>query len=371
MASPPSEATEGPALVLASLWGLASAEVLVGAHLGRRLVAWGIGALALVACSARDPSEPGSSAVELADGKPEGERCGRCHAQITAEWAESQHHTSNDATFRASLGREATPEFCRGCHAPFDAPSVTEAASVGLSCSSCHGDVRLGPIGHPHPPRPDASALNATCGQCHEFAFPGLRRQPEKLQLTVSEHAASSYAGTACVSCHMPRVAGQRESERAHASHAFGEARSEGELRAALAVDSDRVAPTRVRVVLRSLQVGHAFPTGDLYRRLRIEAEVVGPDYAVLAHIERALARHFGDVSAARDHLERVALVDDRVLPDVPTVVELDLGATAYGRPVTWRVRYERVLHLDPKHEEDAVVESSVLLASGTLSEKP
>ena len=334
-------------------------------------------AVAISACASHEPSPPPSESAgvahDLAEAERDDQQCTRCHVQIAAEWLGSEHHASDDATFRASLAREAVPEFCRGCHAPFADSTATlpAAAGNGVSCSSCHQDIRLGPLGHPRPAQSNAADANGACARCHEFAFPGLRQHPEKLQLTVSEHAASSYAGTPCVTCHMPPVPEARAPRRAHASHAFAEARSESALRAALAVQSERATPTRVRLTLRSQRVGHAFPTGDLFRRLLIEADTLGPDYAVLAHAQRQLARHFGDLPAARDRLERVALVDDRVQPDVPTVVELELGAAAAGRPISWRVRYERVLHLDPKREEEAVVESSVLLASGTLPEKP
>ena len=97
----------------------------------------------------------------------------------------------------------------------------------------------------------------------------------------------------------------------------------------------------------------------------------MGPDFAVVAHAERYLARHFGDLSFARDATERVALVDDRVEPDAPRVVELDLGESAALHPIRWRVRYERVLRSSPAREDTAVVESSLQLAAGTLSETP
>jgi hypothetical protein len=237
-----------------------------------------------------------------------------------------------------------------------------------VTCSNCHANIRLGPLGHPRAPQVSAETASRVCAKCHEFSFPGSREHPEKLQLTISEHAASSFANTPCVSCHMPRIT---EASGAHASHAFAEARSESALRAALSVESQRVTPTRVRLTLRSQHVGHAFPTGDLFRRLVIEANVLGPDYAVFSHQQRQLARHFGNVAAARGASERIAIADDRVQADAPSVTELELGDAALGRPIVWQVRYERVLHLNPAHEEDASVESSLLLANGTLSEKP
>jgi hypothetical protein len=328
--------------------------------------------LLLASCAAPDPTRP--DVPPLTDtarvtALQSDHACARCHAQIAAEWSRSEHHASDDQTFRASLGREHAPEFCQGCHAPLGTePSPAGELGVGVTCSNCHADIRLGPLGHPRAPQVSAERASRVCAKCHEFAFPGPRQHPEKLQLTISEHAASPFANTPCMSCHMPRIA---EASGAHASHSFAEARSESTLRAALSVESQRVTPTRVRLTLRSQHVGHAFPTGDLFRRLVIEADVLGPDYAVISHQQRQLARHFGSLPAAHDASERVAIADDRVLAGAPSVTELDLGDAALGRPIGWRVRYERVLHLNPVHEEDATIESSLVLASGTLSENP
>jgi hypothetical protein len=326
--------------------------------------------LPLTACSAPDvQSNPATLSTREAV-TPADRVCVRCHAQIAEEWSRSEHHASDDSTFRTALARERAPEFCVGCHAPFASAERTgeRDAGAGVSCSSCHVGLQLGPFGHAHAPEVSAESASRVCTKCHEFDFPGVRQQREKLQLTVTEHAASSYANTPCVSCHMRR---SENDDEAHASHAFAEARSAAALRAALGVESERISPTRVRLTLRSRGVGHAFPTGDLFRRLVLEADALGPDYAVLAHAERYLARHFGQTSVARDRTERTAVSDDRVQADAASVVELELGEGARGRAIAWRVRYERVLHLNPAHEDQAIVESSLLLADGKLLDKP
>jgi hypothetical protein len=186
------------------------------------------------------------------------------------------------------------------------------------------------------------------------------------MQSTLSEHAASSFADTSCVQCHMPLVGGALGS---HRSHAFAEARDETKLRQALTVVVERRGDTGASVTLRARRVGHAFPTGDLFRRLVVEVEAIGDDFSVVAAARHALSRHFTD-TRREGHLERRISADDRLPADGERRIELDLGETARGHALVWRVRYERVLHMNPNHEAYAVVASSVLLNSGELPKK-
>jgi len=281
--------------------------------------------------------------------------CSRCHAEIVKEWQASEHRASDDAVFRAAVRGEREQAFCNGCH----------HVGTGIGCEHCHGAVRVVFGGHGAVSGADPRTT-ATCASCHEFDFPAPREHAEKMQLTASEHAASPYAGQSCAECHMPRI---RDGWLGtHRSHAFAEARDPARLRAALVVRAERTGASRVTLTLTSERVGHAYPTGDLFRRLVVEADALGPDFSVVASTRQNLARHFIDVpSALERNGERVVAGDDRVLPGVASRIELELGPGARGLPVAWRVRYERVLHLNPRHEDDARVESSLVLASGLL----
>jgi hypothetical protein len=61
--------------------------------------------------------------------------------------------------------------------------------------------------------------------------------------------------------------------------------------------------------------------------------------------------------------------VDDRVglAGRVPSIVELELGRQAEGRPIAWRVAYQRVENPAGSAERDAVVEGEIVVAEGTL----
>ncbi len=87
----------------------------------------------------------------------------------------------------------------------------------------------------------------------------------------------------------MPLVEGPRG--RKHRGHDFRVAAET--VRGAAEVTVLR-AGTTVRVTLRPGAVGHAFPTGDMFRRIEIDGTAVGADHAVVAQQVRYLTRHFG-----------------------------------------------------------------------------
>jgi hypothetical protein len=114
--------------------------------------------------------------------------------------------------------------------------------------------------------------------------------------------------------------------------------------------------------------VGHAFPTGDLFRRLAIHAEAVGAEQNVLAEDVRYLSRRFGRGKGRDGRSIKILTGDDRVLPGAPSVVTLSLGEKAKGAPIRWIVAYERVEHPIEESSDHAVVEGEVVLAEGTLA---
>lgn len=289
------------------------------------------------ATSRPPPRMPGPA---RAGGRPDAparnRRCEACHPEIAAEWRASLHHrAATEPSYLRALRREPSA-FCRGCHAPEgdpDAPSRA-ARELGVGCVTCHapeGEVLAAPSTlsretSPHPLlRAPEFAGTAACGGCHEFAFPAASAL---MQATLREHAASAFAAVSCAGCHMPTAGGARP----HRSHRFAASRDPEALRRALRAAAERRPGGQVRLTLEPGIVGHAFPTGDLFRRLVVRAEVVGGRGAD----QRVLARHFG-----RD--TRTELADDRVGVGGPRVVALGLGAAAEGRPIRWSIRYERV----------------------------
>jgi hypothetical protein len=213
-------------------------------------------------------------------------------------------------------------------------------------------------------------ADEGACGGCHEFAFPLTppRSSPELvradlMQSTVLEHAESPGKTLSCASCHMPL------DDRHKRSHAFVTSRDASVVQRAVHIDVERIDATHVRVTLVPNELGHAFPTGDLFRRIAISAEVVGPapEQRVLGSSVRFLARHF---DAPAGLIGRVLVSDDRVEAGGADVT-LDVGEAGRGHEISWRVAYQRVAHPNGIDETNATLEGELTLASGRLRAMP
>lgn len=238
---------------------------------------------------------------------------------------------------------------CVTCHVPGDGDAVMAAPRAGA---------RAGEIAPHEVIREARFATAAACASCHEFAFPGSsgKRRDELMQSTVSEHRESARASDSCASCHMRSAAGGR------VSHAFTASRSPETMRASLRAAAERASDTAVRISLTPVGVGHALPTGDLFRRLEVSAEAFGPDNMVMASARRYLTRHF---EMKRGGAGKHLVLDDRLTGE--RQVELELGPEAAGRPIAWRIGYQRVAHPEGAGDEDAVLEDDMELASGVI----
>jgi hypothetical protein len=301
--------------------------------------------------------------------------CESCHPDIAAEWRASLHRRAHvEPAYQRAFAIEPLP-FCQGCHAPEAAPdrAVPPAlADLGVGCVTCH-DTGAGvlagdsSIAHhaPHAVVRDARfASSDGCAGCHEFRFPGARGADAAsfMQTTAREHANSAHAATRCAECHMPLAGDPRHPQR---SHAFGASRDPASIRRAVRVTAARTGPRRLRVELAPAWVGHAFPTGDLFRRVEIVAEVLGPEMLVSSSASRYLTRHFELPAHVGGYRRLVA--DDRVgaLGSAPIVVELDLGEAADHRPIAWRVAYQRVAHPRSIDARDALLDGEIEIAKG------
>ncbi len=203
----------------------------------------------------------------------ENARCEGCHESEAREWRSSLHRASHeDPTYRASFRREPQA-FCTQCHAPLG----LESASIGVGCTSCHGkDHESGKL------------AEATCVGCHEFSFPDRARSTaaeDRMQLTATEHTDSAFANASCSSCHMP-------SSGARKSHVFAASRDLPSLQRAVRVGGV-VQGDIVNLTVEPGQTGHAFPTGDLFRRARVGVELIDENGERVDFAIRDLSRTF------------------------------------------------------------------------------
>jgi hypothetical protein len=293
--------------------------------------------------------------------------CITCHFDVAASWRASRHAQSftNDA-FARSYAVEPRAE-CRACHAPEALPGAVEhdgREELGVTCITCHfvdgvvlaapGESRERP---PHPIlRTEAFASQAACGGCHQFPIPGGDpERPEHLAQTTLDELAESGRGESCVDCHMPVVEGAAGSFR---SHALASTRDPEAWRRAFSIVAARPAPRVIEVTLRLHDVGHRLPTGDLLRRIRVRADAIGDDHAVVATAEAFLGRQLATVEGSE------LIVDDTRPAPGPggRTVRLELPAAGADLPVDVVVVYERVVFGRVEHP-GAVLDGSIELA--------
>jgi hypothetical protein len=263
--------------------------------------------------------------------------CASCHAREAEEWRTSLHHASfSDGDFQKSFAAEPL-DFCFGCHAPLAKDRADRhGTDLGVGCASCHPGVHGAASGNvaaatgtdvnrgAHGPGGGRGA--ASCNPCHQFSFPD---RAELMQKTVDEHQKASM-GKSCVECHMSPRPGGRD-------HTFRTSRDADLLRRSLAVDEARLTKDSVELTLRTVDVGHAFPTGDLFRRILVRVWTENGEGAITSDAEIVLGRRFehrpGGLGAA---MERS---DDRILGSRHITVPVPPGAAR----AAVRIRYDRV----------------------------
>jgi len=157
----------------------------------------------------------------------------------------------------------------------------------------------------------------------------------------------SADANVSCAGCHMPVVDGPNGK---HRSHAFGGGTDPSWIRTSLDVRATRNG-SRVEIVLAPGHVGHAVPTGDLFRRLEVAADAYDDKGEIVGRAIRPVGRSFA--MSARG--ERVEVADNRPGShgeDATTLV-FDFGDAKTAR-VRWSIDFERVLGQDPDSVEIA-----------------
>ncbi len=245
----------------------------------------------LAACRAEAPSTPAASSAEA---------CGSCHCAEYTEWAGSWHRRAFlDADFQSSY-RVDRFQFCVDCHAP-------RSQREGIGCVDCHDTPSA------HGRNASAHATTRSCRGCHDFAVPG--RPDVPLQSTWTEHEASPYAAVACTSCHR--------------GHELAGARDAASVRRALRWRARRVAAAQVEIALETVGVGHRFPTGDLYRRLRAEVIVEDAGGTLVGYAERSFRRDWDEHHASLRFRRAESYADDTRI-DVRSIFTVESSAPAH-----------------------------------------
>ncbi len=205
--------------------------------------------------------------------------CGSCHEDAERAWAASRHASARTNETYAVSFAAARHEWCETCHAP--------QAERGVGCVSCHTT-------HARP-------ADDVCAKCHQFDYPVRRTLDSGLveytdlpmQNTVAEWRRSSFSTKACADC--------------HGAHDVRGARDVAWLRSILSLDAELEDDTW-HVTVTANGAGHAVPTGDPFRVLRVAIHV--PFEGRTPVLESAALER-----VAKQDGDRWILVDDTRIP--------------------------------------------------------
>lgn len=271
---------------------------------------------------------------------PPSSSCASCHPDQYAQWERSRHHgAATNTVFVDGLKQEPHAR-CMNCHAPVPGGvrdlartigprpqplPTTSPAHEGISCAVCH--VRDGVVvsagpgrGYGHDVRPLPALKDAAfCAACHEFSGHEMKDGVTTLndlpmQSTYSEWRAwreRTGDERTCQACHMP---GGR--------HDF-DGTSQALLRRSLEVSFERHG-SDVDAVVDARDVGHRFPTGDVFRHLTLHIEDATGERRELFRFERRTALVDGDAG-----LRQVIASDTRLVPGEPRRLRLPDDARA------------------------------------------
>jgi hypothetical protein len=127
-----------------------------------------------------------------------------------------------------------------------------------------------------------------------------------------------------------------------------------------------RPTPGRVVLELSPRLVGHAFPTGDLFRRLAIELHA--DDDGAAWSTQQVLERELVGQRVGSGQFIKVEREDSRVgVGRGSRVVEFELPAELHGRPLRWVLVYERALEAGSGSQRHADIWDRTAFAEGRL----
>ena len=320
----------------------------------------------------------------------ESENCADCHPVIYSQWSQSRHALawSNDI-FQAGYIVEPDP-ICVFCHAPLpeqsrevfanhqwylaqhpdrqksstslkDIPKLPEPRSAeGISCAVCHirqaKVIGTQPADEAHPSIVSSKLSSSDfCKDCHDF--PVVERHSGQVWISEtpmqstwqewSTWAASQKTAPTCQDCHMPE-----------GRHDFHGANHRPLLAKSLHVDVHRNQDS-LTFTLRSVGVGHSFPTGDLFRHMTLEIRE-GKDWKVIHSMGRIFQLQFDE----EDQMTHKRLQSDTSLkPGAPQKIQITAA-----HPIEWRVVYH---YASTKDEERAMVSFDQLIEVMTTGISP
>jgi hypothetical protein len=229
----------------------------------------------------------GLTPIILTGNQESSKDCGACHEGIYEEWSNTRHRVAfTNKLYKESHEKEPLI-WCVNCHAPImksngDPEKIQDRLFVedGVSCIVCHkrGDKIL-TARIPSKPKEheyiEVKEMRRSefCENCHQFNFPvGTGNVPHKnfkfsnqpMQNTFTEWQMSYFYGKeTCQDCHM-------ETKTNYKTHNFPGGHNRDYLAKTFSLSLEKVSDDDAKLIVTAKRLGHAFPTGDLFRTLVI-----------------------------------------------------------------------------------------------------
>lgn len=216
---------------------------------------------------------------------PKSVECGSCHKEIYRDWNSSRHRVSFTNELYQDSHKKEPMDWCVNCHAPFlklggEVSNLEDRinSAEGISCAVCH--VREEKIIVSKLPKKQTAhqykeekilAKSEFCESCHDFNFPKKNLVKGKIkysnmvmQGTYKEYKDSFYFGKeSCQDCHIPKQNGIKR-------HFFRGGHDKEFLNKTFFAELNLISENLYELKLIAKNLGHAFPTGDLFRNLSI-----------------------------------------------------------------------------------------------------
>ncbi len=329
----------------------------------------------------------------IPDVASEGINCAVCHVRaemiVTSRPGSSQHRIHK-------IDEAESPFGCFDCHNPFLTSPVQRIALVKERIRA-EGEKKKCNACHEQSPSPDKKSEKAKvyhrtvlstyfgdssfCANCHEFHIPVIEngrvrisRQP--MQTTYSEWQEYKQAGGKedCVSCHMPK-----------GKHLFPGTELEF-LKKSIKVSVKVKNDASLLFTVQSVNTGHNFPTGDLFRHLTLSislnqtkwyeiarmGRVFGPaalsESASLANTEKRLISN----TSLRPFEKRTITVSAEQLLDMREDTEHHTpGKRIMFDRISYRIQYHLSSPLDEKRNGLSQGLSILELVRGSVAVQP
>lgn len=211
--------------------------------------------------------------------------CGSCHLKEHDEWEESRHSLAyTNPIFQDGLSAENKNE-CKNCHGP-----IESNRSEGVNCSTCHlrenkiltASNGLDSSVHTFE-KTNILSSSEFCANCHQFNFHKVKNgvsilTEDPMQNTYEEwrrYSQRTPNALSCQGCHMPKGA-----------HVFKGAHDIKYLKSSIQLKVVRIKDG-IFFSISTKDIGHNFPTGDLFRHATLEVKQSGSDFKVIDRIGR------------------------------------------------------------------------------------